>query len=153
MKNKIKSILGIAIAAFMLALCTPPAQAQVSNYVNVTITNQPAVVTTTATSNFTSVVEIRGAKGISLSWKFNQTSASTSNATLRVFSRLKDGDTSTVPFATLTAASTGATDVILQENWTADELRGYDALIIGSILNTTALTTLTNKGITVKREL
>jgi len=136
-----------SICAFALS-----ASAQVTNGVIITVTNQPAIVTTTATSNILSWVKIQGGGGISLSWRFNQSGASTSNATVNVYSVVHGTNTvSTVPFAQLIAPSTGVTDVIANTNWDQYKLQAYEYLVIGNIANTTALTTLTNKGITVRR--
>lgn len=117
----------------------------------ITVTNQPAVVTTTATSNIVSWVKVRKGSGLSLMWRFNQTSASTSNALMHIYSSVDGTNVSTVPFATLQTASTGTTDVILNTNWSASQLDGFDSLIIQDIANTTALTTLTNKQIVPRR--
>jgi hypothetical protein len=152
MKNRFKMIYIASLAIIGLLACTaPPVQAQVDDAYLRTATNMPAIVTTTATSNFVSWARVYKDSGLALSWKFNQTSASTSNATLHVYSSLDGTNYSTVPFASLTAASTGATDVIANTNWSPMQLRGFHSLVIGSIANSTALTTLTNKGVTIRR--
>lgn len=117
----------------------------------ISVTNQPAIVTTTATSNIVSWVKCNAQSGIGISWRFNQSGASTSNATINVYTSVDGTNIATVPFAQLTAPSTGTTDVIVNTNFDANRLLPYDSLIIGNIANTTALTTLTNKAIIIRR--
>jgi len=147
--KKFKSIIAVA-AALLLGF---GAKAQVTNGTIVAVTNQPAVVTTLATSNIVSWVQVHNTGGIAISWRFNQSGASTSNATVNVYG-VVDGTTNTVatvPFAQLTAPSTGTTDVIVNTNFDQNKLQAFTHLVIGNMANTTALTTLTNKGITVRR--
>lgn len=151
MKNFFQSLKCAALLlAFAIGLA-PIAHAQVSSATFIAVTNQPAIVTTTASSNIVSWVKLNTQSGLGLQWQFNQASASTSNATLVVYASIDGTNISTVPFASLTAASTGATDVIVNTNWSRAQLEGIDSLIIGKIQNTTALTTLTNKAIIVRR--
>jgi len=140
----------IILAVIGLFLLSPVARMK-AQPVLIAVTNQPAVVTTTASSNILSWVKCNSQSGVAIHWQFNQASASTSNATLVVYSSVDGTNVSTVPFASLTAASTGATDVMVDTNWSAAQLSAFDSLIIGKIQNTTALTTLTNKAILVRR--
>lgn len=118
----------------------------------VLVTNQPATVAPTVTTNINSWVRTVSGKGLSISWRFNQASAGTSNCTLNVYSSVDGTNISTSPFATLTAAATGTTDVIANTNWSGGQCSQFNALVIGSIANTTSITTLTNKSIIVRRE-
>jgi hypothetical protein len=133
----------------LLAVLSPPAAHADPTFISVT--NQPAIVATTQSSNILSWVQCNSQSGVAIQWQFNQASASTSNATLVVYSSVDGTNASTVPFASLTAPSTGATDVIVGTNWSEGQLKGLGWLIIGKIQNSTALTTLTNKAITVRR--
>lgn len=146
-------IMVVAILGLLTAMALPARAADTQGYPQtfIAVTNQPDIVTTTASSNIVSWVSLRNDKGLGLSWKFNQSAASTSNATLVVYSSVDGTNISTVPFASLTAASTGTTDVIVNTNWSPAQLSGLDSLVIGKIQNTTALTTLTNKAIVVRR--
>jgi hypothetical protein len=146
MKNPFKSRILWAIVGLLAV--APVLRAQPTF---ITVTNQPAIVTTTASSNILSWIKCNSQSGVGITWKFNQTSASTSNATLVVYSSVDGTNVSTTPFANLTTASTGTTDVILNTNWSADKLLPFDSLVIGAIQNTTALTSLTNKAIVVRR--
>lgn len=139
----------LSLCAFALNVKADDSQGLPQTFI--AVTNQPAIVTTTATSNIVSWVKLRTDKGLSMSWRFNQTSASTSNALAHVYSSVDGTNVSTTPFATLQSASTGATDVVLNTNWSAAQLSGLDSLIIQDIANTTSITTLTNKGFTVRR--
>lgn len=144
----------VALLLFLGLIFSPAAHAddtQGQPATFVTVTNQPAIVLTTASSNIVSWVKLRNDKGLGLSWIFNQSAASTSNATLNVYSSVDGTNISTGTFAALTAASTGTTNVVANTNWSAAQLSGLDSLVIGNIANTTALTTLTNKGIIIRR--
>lgn len=144
-----------AAALLVFGVCflsAPPSlMAQVTDGTYLTLTNIPTQVTTTATTNINCWLKIVNGTGMSLSWKFNQTSASTSNAVLTVYSSVDGTNVSTVPFATITQASTGTTDVIVNTNWNELQLRAFHSLVIGSMANPTAVTTLTNKLLTVRQ--
>jgi hypothetical protein len=150
-RDALKTVLGLCL--FCLALLfAAPAKAQITPRTQITVTNQPATVATLQTSNIVSWVPIYQGKGISAQWTFNQSGASTSNAAVNVYSSVDGTNISTVPLTTISAPSTGTTDVRVNAHWDANSLQGYHSLIFGNMANSTALTTLTNKGIIVFRD-
>jgi hypothetical protein len=143
---KIKNIIRLLLAPLLLCVFALSASAQVTDSTRTNLTGLAATVATTATSNHAATVSINTGDAVALSWRFNQSAASTSNCTLNVYSVIGT-NISTSPFAQIIAAATGVTDVVAQTNWTPDQLRGIDQLRVGGIANTTALTTLTNKAV------
>lgn len=152
MKSKftlIQLLIVCAMLALLAALCMPQivkADTQVSIYQPMTTasaTNQPAVVTTGASSNCVSIVNVPQKTGLSYAQKFN-VSSGTSNVVVQ-FTPSQDGTNYDGDPWQLVRNATGTTDKTITTNWPPGVLSGYKTLKVSALTNQNA-GTLTNKG-------
>ncbi len=111
-------------------------------------TNLPATVLGATGSNQVSVVALRANRGLALQWTFNATNAATATQSLYVYASVDGTNLASAPWATLSAAATGTTNVVLTTNWSRAALEGYAYLNLSMMTNAGLVSvTMTNKGV------
>lgn len=142
MKKYIATIIGVAAL-----LATVSVKAQVPTYASQTIATSPATLATTVVTNFASppLIPCGKQQNVFMMFSFNQSGASTSNVVYTLTKSVDGIYFDTNQPITVTVASQGTTRV----NWSTNlAVAGVGYLRLDTMANTTALTTMTNFGIT-----
>lgn len=150
MKSKLKNFGALLLAAILAMTITPTfsPEAEGAELYTLTdsgaLTNLPATVAAASISNQVSVIPITLGKGLAVQGSF-RTASGTSNVVFQ-WAVSADGTNITTPVWDSTTVVASSTTNIWADNWTADQLTGYQWLVLSGVTNQNA-GTLTNYGV------
>ena len=151
MKNTRKFASILAVFALLATIFMSSAQAQVTAQNLYTMTNLPATVNASSTTNQTSWIPIPKLGALAIQWTFNtSTNVGTDNCALMFTPSVDGTNASTTTVWKFLAPANGWTNTVAVTNFLRTMTEGYTYMTLSTITNLT-YGTLTNKGVIVNR--